>query len=115
MFWSRRRSRRDLTRGRSQIRVLLSPPKPSTKVDGFFFIHIHPEGSVFMNFTSKDKVHPKTLRRLSPKAFSVYAEYDPVEIYCVNELYYLRGVFEADEMTFAELDQFFSDIADALG
>ena len=54
-----------------------------------------------MNFTSKDKVHPKTLRRLSPKAFSVYAEYDPVEIYCVNELYYLRGVFEADEMTFA--------------
>ena len=68
-----------------------------------------------MNFTSKDKVHPKMLRRLSPKAFSVYAEYDPVEIYCVNEQYYLRGVFEADEMTFEELDKFFSDIAEAMG
>ena len=68
-----------------------------------------------MTFTAKDKVHPKTLRRLSAKAFSVYAEYDPVEIYCVNEQYYLRGVFEADEMTFEELDRFFSDIADAMG
>lgn len=68
-----------------------------------------------MNFTAKDKVHPKVLRRLSSKAFSVYAEYEPLDIYCVNELYYLRGVFQADEMTFAEMDKFFSDIADALG
>ena len=68
-----------------------------------------------MNFTNKDKVHPKTLRRLSAKACSVYAAYDPVEIYCVNDKYYLRGIFEADEMTFEELDKFFSDIADALG
>ena len=68
-----------------------------------------------MNFTAKDKIHPKLLRRLSAKAYSVYAAYDPVEIYCVNDKYYLRGVFEADEMTFEELDKFFSDIADALG
>ena len=68
-----------------------------------------------VSFTAKDKVPPKTLRRLSEKAFSVYAEYDPVEVYCVNGQYYLRGVFEADEMTFEELDKFFSDIADAMG
>ena len=68
-----------------------------------------------MNFTSKDKVHPKTLRRLSAKACSVYAAYDPVEIYCVNDKYYLRGIFEADEMTFEEMDKFFSDIAAAMG
>lgn len=68
-----------------------------------------------MTFSAKDKVHPKALRRLSSRAYSVYAEYDPVEIYCVNEQYYLRGVFEADEMTFEELDKFFCDIADALG
>lgn len=67
-----------------------------------------------MNFTARDKAHPKVLRRLSAKAYSVYTAYDPVEIYCLNERYYLRGVFEADEMTFEELDKFFSDIADAL-
>ena len=67
-----------------------------------------------MNFTARDKAHPKVLHRLSAKAYSVYAAYDPVEIYCLNERYYLRGVFEADEMTFEELDKFFSDIADAL-
>ena len=39
-----------------------------------------------MNFTARDKVHPKVLRRQSAKANSVYAAYDPVEIYCVNEL-----------------------------
>lgn len=68
-----------------------------------------------MTFSAKDKIHPKQLRRLSTKAFSIYAEYEPLDIYCANELYYLRGVFEADEMTFQELDQFFCQIADALG
>ena len=68
-----------------------------------------------ITFTAKDKVHPKTLRRLSDKAFSVYAEYEPLDIYCKEELYYLRGIFEADEMTFSEMDKFFCDIADAMG
>ena len=67
-----------------------------------------------MTFTAKDKAHPKQLRRLSAKAFSVYADYDPLEVYCVKDLYYLRGVFEADEMTFEEFDEFFCEIADAL-
>ena len=68
-----------------------------------------------MTFTDKDKVAPKLLKRLSNKAFSIYAEYDPLSIYCRNDLYYLRGVFEADDMTFEEVDQFFCEIADALG
>lgn len=68
-----------------------------------------------MTFSVRDKVHPKVLRQLSDKAFSVYSAYEPLDVYQRNELYYLRGVFEADEMTFEELDKFFCDIADALG
>ena len=29
--------------------------------------------------------------------------------------FYVRGTFEADEMTFDEMDRFFCDIADAMG
>lgn len=68
-----------------------------------------------MTFTNRDKASPAALKRLSDKAFSVYAEYDPIDIYYREGLYYLRGVFEADEMTFEELDKFFCDIADAMG
>lgn len=68
-----------------------------------------------MTFTNRDKASPAALKRLSDKAFSVYAEYDPIDIYYKEGLYYLRGVFDADEMTFEELDKFFSDIADAMG
>ena len=53
--------------------------------------------------------------KLGDATFSVYASFDPVDIYFKDGLYYLRGVFEADEMTFEELDKFFSDIADAMG
>ena len=67
-----------------------------------------------MNFTNRDKASPAALKRLSDKAFSIYAEYDPIDIYYKEGLYYLRGVFEADEMTFEELDKFFCDIADAM-
>ena len=63
----------------------------------------------------KEKVAPKILKRLSNKAFAIYAEYEPLTIYQRNDLYYLRGVFEADDMTFEEVDQFFCEIADALG
>lgn len=68
-----------------------------------------------MTFTNRDKASPAALKRLSDKAFSVYAEYDPIDIYYKEGLYYLRGVFDADEMTFEELDKFFSDIAEAMG
>lgn len=68
-----------------------------------------------MNFTNRDKASPAALKRLSDNAFSVYAAYDPIDIYFKEGKYYLRGVFEADEMTFEELDKFFSDIADAMG
>ena len=68
-----------------------------------------------MTFNNKDRVRPALLKRLSPKAFSVYAEADPLDIYQKDELFYLRGIFEADEMTFAEMEKFFCDIADAMG
>ena len=68
-----------------------------------------------LNFTNRDKASPAALKRLSDKAFSVYAEYDPIDIYFKEGKYYLRGVFEADEMTFEEMDKFFSDIAAAMG
>ena len=68
-----------------------------------------------MTFTNREKASPAALKRLSDKAFSVYAEYDPIDIYFKEGKYYLRGVFEADQMTFEELDKFFSDIADAMG
>ena len=68
-----------------------------------------------MNFTTRDKASPAVLKWLSDAAFSVYAEYDPIDIYFKEGKYYLRGVFEADEMTFEEMDKFFSDIAAAMG
>ena len=68
-----------------------------------------------LNFTNRDKASPAALKRLSDKAFSVYASYDPIDIYYKEGKYYLRGVFEADEMSFEEMDKFFSDIADAMG
>lgn len=68
-----------------------------------------------LNFTQKDRVRPVVLKRLSEKAFAVYADADPLEVYQKDERFYLRGMFEADEMTFEELDQFFCDVADALG
>ena len=68
-----------------------------------------------MNFTNRDKASPAALKRLSDRAFSVYAEYDPIDIYFKDGLYYLRGVFEADDMTFEDMDKFFSDIAAAMG
>ena len=68
-----------------------------------------------LSFTNRDKASPAVLKRLSDKAFSVYAAYDPIDIYFKEGKYYLRGVFEADEMTFEEMDKFFSDVADALG
>ena len=67
-----------------------------------------------MTFTNRDKASPAALKRLSDKAFSVYTSFDPVDIYFKDGLYYLRGVFEADEMTMEELDKFFCDISDAL-
>ena len=67
-----------------------------------------------MTFTKRDKASPAALKRLSDKAFSIYAEYDPIDIYFKEGKYYLRGVFEADEMSFEEMDKFFSDIADAM-
>ena len=68
-----------------------------------------------MTFNNKDRARPAVLKRLSPKAYSVYAQADPLEIYQKDALFYLRGMFEADEMTFEEMEKFFCDIADALG
>lgn len=68
-----------------------------------------------MEFTQKDRVRPAVLKRLSEKAFAVYADADPLEVYQKDALFYLRGMFQADEMTFEEMDQFFCEIADALG
>ena len=68
-----------------------------------------------MTFQKKDQIRPAVLKQLSAKAFSVYAQADPLDIYQKNDYFYLRGMFEADEMTFKEMEQFFCDIADALG
>ena len=68
-----------------------------------------------MTFNNKDRARPAVLKRLSPRAFSVYAQAEPLEIYQKDDLFYLRGMFEADEMTFSEMEKFFVDIADALG
>ena len=42
-----------------------------------------------MNFTNRDKASPAVLKRLSDAAFSVYAEYDPIDIYFKEGKYYL--------------------------
>ena len=55
-----------------------------------------------------------SLRNLSDKAKAVYNAVDSVEVYQREGMFYVRGIFEADEMTFEEFDQFFCDIADAL-
>lgn len=68
-----------------------------------------------MTFNNRDRVRPAVLKRLSAKAFSVYSDADPLDIYQKDDRFYLRGMFEADEMTFEELEKFFCDIADALG
>lgn len=68
-----------------------------------------------MTFQQKDRVRPAVLKRLSSKAFAVYADADPLEIYQKGDIFFLRGMFEADEMTFEEMEQFFCDIADAMG
>ena len=68
-----------------------------------------------MTFHNKEKARPAVLKKLSDKAFSVYSWADPLEVYQRGELFYLRGMFQADEMTLEELDKFFCDIADALG
>lgn len=68
-----------------------------------------------MLFGNKDRIRMSDLKRLSAKAYQVYAQADPLEIYCKDGTYYLRGMFEADDMTFDEMEQFFSNIADALG
>ena len=68
-----------------------------------------------MTFHNKDRVRPVVLKRLSNKAFSVYSNADPLDIYQKDDRFYLRGMFEADDMTFEEMETFFSDIADALG
>lgn len=68
-----------------------------------------------MTFQQKDRARPAVLKKLSVKAFSVYADADPLDIYQKDDMFYLRGMFEADEMTFEEMEQFFCDIADAMG
>lgn len=68
-----------------------------------------------MTFQQKDRVRPAVLKKLSEKAFSVYADADPLEVYQKGEVFFLRGMFEADDMTFEEMEQFFCDIADAMG
>ena len=68
-----------------------------------------------MTFQQKDRVRPTVLKKLSAKAFSVYANAEPLEIYQKNDVFYLRGMFEADDMTFEEMEQFFCDIADVMG
>ncbi len=68
-----------------------------------------------IRFSQRDKASPAALRKLSDRAFAAYAAFDPVEVYFRDGKYYLRGVLEADEMTFEEMDKFLSDVADALG
>lgn len=68
-----------------------------------------------MTFQQKDRARPAVLKKLSAKAFSVYTDAEPLEIYQKNDMFYLRGMFEADDMTFEEMEQFFCDIADAMG
>lgn len=63
-------------------------------------------------------------RRLSKKAFTLYSNADPLDIYELDvynsekeeneKRYYIRGMIDADDMTFEELQQTLEDCADAL-
>lgn len=55
-----------------------------------------------------------SIRTLSDKAKAVYNAVDLLEVYKREDKFYVRGTFEADEMTFEEFDEFFCEIADAL-
>lgn len=57
----------------------------------------------------------KSIRSLSDQAKAVYQYADMLEIYQRADKFYVRGTFEGDDMTFAELDEFFCQIGDALG
>ena len=68
-----------------------------------------------MEFTRyEERSGERAVRRLSQKAFQIYSDYSPLSIYEREEKYYTRGVFEADDLTFEELDRFLCDIADAM-
>ena len=68
-----------------------------------------------MEFTRyEERNGERALRRLSKKAFQVCCDYDPLSIYEREGKYYTRGIFEADDLSFEELDCFFCDIADAM-
>lgn len=62
-----------------------------------------------MKFNNNHKV---TLRGLSDKAYEVYSGIDPLDVYEVDNKFYLRGALEYDELSLEELDQLFCDMAD---
>jgi hypothetical protein len=55
-----------------------------------------------------------SIRNLSDKAKAVYNAMDFVEVYQREDKFYVRGILEADDMTFEEFDEFFCEIAAAL-
>ena len=68
-----------------------------------------------MDFTRyEERNGERALRRLSQKAFQVCSDYSPLSVYEREGKYYTRGIFEADDLTFEELDRFFCDIADTM-
>ena len=68
-----------------------------------------------MEFTRyEERNGERALRKLSQKAFQVCSDYIPLSVYDREGKYYTRGIFEADDLTFEELDRFFCDITDAM-
>lgn len=66
-----------------------------------------------MKFNNSNKLKAEiTLRGLSDKAYEVYSDISPLDVYEVDNKFYLRGALEYDELSLEELEQLFCDMAD---
>ena len=77
-------------------------------------------------FTKIEKINGElACRNLSAKADGVYSTSDPLEVYEVSEkeytgdectgyknTYYVRGIIDADDLSFDELNELFEEFAD---
>lgn len=79
-------------------------------------------------FTKTEKINGEyACRNLSAKADEIYSASDPLDVYEVSErlytgdeytgcknTYFVRGIIDADELTFEELNELFEDFADEM-
>ena len=64
-----------------------------------------------MKFTTSEKTAGEmAIRRLSAKAFKIYSETDPLDVYERDDLLYVRGCIVADGITLDKLEQMLVDL-----